>query len=41
MSIHIANAPCSWGVDDPKNPFLPPFKKCSPKQQQLAIKVLN
>ncbi|HFU3919176.1 TPA: AP endonuclease, partial [Klebsiella pneumoniae] len=22
--IHpIANAPCSWGVDDPKNPNLP------------------
>lgn len=23
----IANAPCSWGVDDPKNPFLPPWQK--------------
>lgn len=23
----IANAPCSWGVDDPKNPYLPPFEK--------------
>lgn len=22
----IANAPCSWGVDDPKNPFLPPWE---------------
>lgn len=27
MTIHIANAPCSWGVDDPKNPFLPPWEK--------------
>lgn len=27
MTIHIANAPCSWGVDDPKNPYLPPWTK--------------
>lgn len=27
MTIHIANAPCSWGVDDPKNPHLPPYEK--------------
>lgn len=27
MTIHIANAPCSWGVDDIKNPFLPPWQK--------------
>ena len=27
MTIHIANAPCSWGVDDPKNPYLPPWPK--------------
>lgn len=27
MTIHIANAPCSWGVDDPKNPYLPPWQK--------------
>ncbi|MDQ2567068.1 AP endonuclease, partial [Klebsiella michiganensis] len=27
MTIHIANAPCSWGVDDPKNPYLPPWSK--------------
>lgn len=26
MTIHIANAPCSWGVDDPNNPFLPPWQ---------------
>lgn len=23
MIYPIANAPCSWGVDDPKNPNLP------------------
>lgn len=27
MSLPIANAPCSWGVDDPKNPYLPPYTK--------------
>ncbi|RMN20930.1 hypothetical protein ALQ63_00142 [Serratia plymuthica] len=25
MTLPIANAPCSWGVDDPKNPYLPPY----------------
>ncbi|MGB8667597.1 MAG: TIM barrel protein [Serratia inhibens] len=27
MNLPIANAPCSWGVDDPKNPYLPPYRK--------------
>lgn len=27
MTIRIANAPCSWGVDDPKRSDLPPVKK--------------
>lgn len=27
MSIRIACAPSCWGVDDPKNPFLPPWKR--------------
>ncbi|MDR1801529.1 MAG: sugar phosphate isomerase/epimerase [Lachnospiraceae bacterium] len=26
MDIRITGAPCSWGVDDPKNPYLPPWK---------------
>ena len=25
MSIQICGAPCCWGVDDPKNPYLPPW----------------
>lgn len=25
MSIHITSAPCCWGVDDVKNPHLPPW----------------
>ncbi len=27
MTMNIANAPCSWGVDDPKNPYLPSWSK--------------
>lgn len=27
MTILIANAPCSWGVDDPSNPWLPSWQK--------------
>jgi len=27
MNIHITGAPCCWGVDDVKNPYLPPWKK--------------
>ncbi len=25
MSIRISTAPCCWGVDDPSNPYLPPW----------------
>lgn len=27
MAIHITGAPCCWGVDDVKNPYLPPWTK--------------
>lgn len=27
MAIHICTAPCCWGVDDIKNPFLPPWQR--------------
>lgn len=27
MTIHISTAPCCWGVDDVKNPFLPPWQR--------------
>ncbi|WP_440058119.1 TIM barrel protein [Pseudomonas fragariae (ex Marin et al. 2024)] len=26
MPIHISTAPCCWGVDDVRNPFLPPWR---------------
>lgn len=27
MTMKITGAPCSWGVDDPKNPHLPPWSR--------------
>lgn len=27
MAIHICTAPCCWGVDDIKNPYLPPWQR--------------
>lgn len=27
MGINICGAPCCWGVDDPKNPYLPPWQR--------------
>ena len=27
MSMNICGAPCCWGVDDPKNPYLPPWQR--------------
>ena len=27
MSMNICGAPCCWGVDDVKNPYLPPWQR--------------
>ncbi len=27
MEMSICGAPCCWGVDDPKNPYLPPWQR--------------
>jgi inosose dehydratase len=27
MSFNISSAPCCWGVDDPKNPYLPDWRR--------------
>nr|WP_325258539.1 TIM barrel protein [uncultured Oscillibacter sp.] len=27
MEMSICGAPCCWGVDDPKNPYLPPWRR--------------
>jgi len=41
MLIRIANAPCSWGVDDPQNPFLPSWEKVLSEAAQAGYKSLE
>ena len=41
MTIHIANAPCSWGVDDPNNPHLPPWDKVLNEAHQAGYKSIE
>jgi inosose dehydratase len=38
MSIKIAGAPCSWGVDDPKNPYLLPWERVLQEASQAGYK---
>lgn len=38
MSIKISGAPCCWGVDDPKNPYLPPWEKVLNEASQAGYK---
>lgn len=38
MSINISGAPCCWGVDDPKNPYLPPWEKVVQEASQAGYK---
>ncbi|EIC83858.1 TIM barrel protein [Serratia sp. M24T3] len=37
----IANAPCSWGVDDPKNPHLPAWQKVLDEARQAGYSSLE
>ncbi|MBI0577800.1 TIM barrel protein [Neobacillus cucumis] len=38
MSIKISGAPCCWGVDDPKNPYLPPWERVLNEASQAGYK---
>ncbi|MBD8114669.1 AP endonuclease [Priestia megaterium] len=38
MSIKISGAPCCWGVDDPRNPYLPPWEKVLNEASQAGYK---
>jgi len=38
MSIKISSAPCCWGVDDPKNPYLPPWELVLKEASQAGYK---
>lgn len=38
MSIKISGAPCCWGVDNPKNPYLPPWERVLSEASQAGYK---
>lgn len=38
MTIKISGAPCCWGVDDPKNPYLPPWERVLSEASQAGYK---
>lgn len=41
MSYKIANAPCSWGVDDPKNPYLPKWERVLDEAHKAGYKSIE
>lgn len=41
MSYKIANAPCSWGVDDPKNPYLPAWQRVLEEAHKAGYKSIE
>ena len=41
MSIRITGAPCSWGVDDVRNPFLPPWQRVLDEAAQAGYRGLE
>jgi len=38
MGIKISGAPCCWGVDDPKKPYLPPWERVLNEAAQAGYK---
>ncbi|WP_109511560.1 sugar phosphate isomerase/epimerase family protein [Pseudomonas ovata] len=38
MTLHICTAPCCWGVDDPKNPHLPPWQQVLDEAAQAGYR---
>lgn len=41
MSIIISGAPCCWGVDDPNNPYLPPWELVLKEASQAGYKAIE
>lgn len=41
MSMKITGAPCCWGVDNPKNPYLPPWTRVLEEASQAGYKGLE
>lgn len=41
MSMNICGAPCCWGVDDPKNPYLPPWQRVLKEAGQAGYRAIE
>ena len=41
MSIRISTAPCCWGVDDPRNPHLPPWRQVLDEASQAGYRAIE
>ncbi len=41
MSMNICGAPCCWGVDDVKNPYLPPWQKVLQEAGQAGYRAIE
>lgn len=41
MEIRICGAPCCWGVDDPKNPYLPPWQRVLSEASQAGYRAIE
>ena len=41
MEIQICGAPCCWGVDDPKNPYLPPWTRVLSEAGQAGYRAIE
>ena len=41
MSIQICGAPCCWGVDDVKNPYLPPWQRVLEEAGQAGYSAIE
>ena len=41
MSMNICGAPCCWGVDDPQNPYLPPWQRVLREAGQAGYRAIE
>ncbi len=41
MTMNICGAPASWGVDDPKNPYLPPWTRVLSEARQAGYRAIE
>lgn len=41
MTMNICGAPCCWGVDDPKNPYLPPWQRVLSEASQAGYRAIE